>query len=43
MNKQEEPNVINVWGMANIGCTMHNPTFQTLVADHDTQKTVLAR
>lgn len=39
MNKQEEPNVINVWGMANIGCTMHNPTFQTLVADHDTQKT----
>ena len=37
MNKQE-PNVINVWGLANIGCTMENPTFQTLVAPEGMQK-----
>jgi hypothetical protein len=37
MNKQE-PNVINVWGLANIGCTMENPTFQTLVAPEGLQK-----
>ena len=35
MDKQTEANVINVWGLANIGCEMHNPTFQTLVVDHD--------
>ena len=39
MDKKVEPNVINVWGLANIGCTMHNPTFQTLVTDHDPEKT----
>lgn len=33
MNKKEQPNVINVWGLANIGCTIENPTFQTLVQD----------
>lgn len=32
MDKQQQPNVINVWGLANIGCTMQNPTFQTLAA-----------
>lgn len=31
MDKKEQPNVINVWGLANIGCSMENPTFQTLV------------
>ena len=31
MDKKQQSNVINVWGLANIGCTMQNPTFQTLV------------
>ena len=29
---------INVWGIANIGCTMENPTFQTLVVSPEGQK-----
>ena len=28
---------INVWGIANIGCTMENVTFQTLVASEGTK------
>lgn len=39
MDKKNESNVINVWGLANIGCTMQNPTFQTLVTDHAPEKT----
>ena len=27
---------INVWGVANIGCSMESPTFQTLAADPPT-------
>lgn len=42
MDKKEQPNVINVWGLANIGCTMENPTFQTLIADREGQKTETA-
>ena len=30
---------INVWGIANIGCEMENPTFQTLVVSAEGQKT----
>lgn len=29
---------INVWGIANIGCEMENPTFQTLVVSPEAQK-----
>ena len=29
--EKREQAPINVWGIANIGCTMENPTFQTLV------------
>ena len=29
---------INVWGIANIGCTIENPTYQTLVVSPDEQK-----
>ena len=35
-NKQ--PGTINVWGLANIGCTMENVTFQTLVQGGDNEK-----
>ena len=31
MDNKEKQAPINVWGIANIGCTMENPTFQTLV------------
>lgn len=34
--KQQAP--INVWGIANIGCTIENPTFQTLVVSPEEQK-----
>ena len=37
MDKKGQANVINVWGLANIGCTMENPTFQTLVQGSDVQ------
>ena len=30
---------INVWGIANIGCTIENPTYQTLVVPSEEQKT----
>ena len=36
--KQQEA-TINVWGIANIGCTMDNPTFQTLVVGSESQTT----
>lgn len=36
--KQAQP-PINVWGIANIGCTMENVTFQTLVAAPEGAKT----
>ena len=35
-NKQQQA-PINVWGIANIGCEMENPTFQTLVVSADGQ------
>lgn len=38
-DKEKEQNVINVWGIANIGCTIENPTFQTLVHDSKPQET----
>lgn len=38
-DKEKEQNVINVWGIANIGCTIENPTFQTLVNDTKPQET----
>lgn len=31
-NEKQSQAPINVWGIANIGCTIENPTFQTLVA-----------
>ena len=34
--QQQAP--INVWGIANIGCEMENPTFQTLVVSPEEQK-----
>ena len=34
--QQQAP--INVWGIANIGCEMENPTFQTLVVSAEAQK-----
>ena len=35
-DKQQQAS-INVWGIANIGCEMENPTFQTLVVSADGQ------
>ena len=35
-NKQQQA-PINVWGIANIGCEMENPTFQTLVVSAEGQ------
>ena len=37
--KEQQQAPINVWGIANIGCTMENPTFQTLIRDGQTQET----
>ena len=36
-DKQQQAS-INVWGIANIGCEMENPTFQTLVVSPEAQK-----
>ena len=36
--QQQQQATINVWGIANIGCEMENPTFQTLVVSPDEQK-----
>ena len=36
-DKQQQAS-INVWGIANIGCEMENPTFQTLVVSAEGQK-----
>lgn len=36
-DKQQQA-TINVWGIANIGCEMENPTFQTLVVSPEAQK-----
>lgn len=36
-DKQQQAS-INVWGIANIGCEMENPTFQTLVVSAEWQK-----
>ena len=36
-DKQQQA-TINVWGIANIGCEMENPTFQTLVVSPEEQK-----
>ena len=36
--KEQQQAPINVWGIANIGCTMENPTFQTLIRDGQTQE-----
>lgn len=36
-NEQQQAS-INVWGIANIGCDMENPTFQTLVVSTEEQK-----
>ena len=35
---QQQQATINVWGIANIGCEMENPTFQTLVVSPEAQK-----
>ena len=35
--KEKQQAAINVWGIANIGCEMVNPTFQTLVVSHEEQ------
>ena len=37
--KEQQQASINVWGIANIGCEMENPTFQTLVVSPEEQKT----
>ena len=37
-DKQQQQAPINVWGIANIGCEMENPTFQTLVVSAEGQK-----
>ena len=37
-DKQQQQATINVWGIANIGCEMENPTFQTLVMSPEAQK-----
>ena len=36
-NKQQQA-PINVWGVANIGCTIENPTYQTLVVPPEEQR-----
>ena len=36
-DKQQQAS-INVWGIANIGCEIENPTFQTLVVSAEGQK-----
>ena len=36
-DKQQQQASINVWGIANIGCEMENPTFQTLVVSAEAQ------
>ena len=36
--KEQQQASINVWGVANIGCEMENPTFQTLVVSAEGQK-----
>ena len=36
--KEQQQAHINVWGIANIGCEMENPTFQTLVVSAEEQK-----
>ena len=36
--KEQQQAPINVWGIANIGCTIENPTFQTLVVSPEGQK-----
>jgi hypothetical protein len=36
--KEQQQAIINVWGIANIGCEMENPTFQTLVVSPEGQK-----
>lgn len=36
--KEQQQATINVWGIANIGCTIENPTFQTLVVSPEGQK-----
>ena len=37
-DKQQQQAPINVWGIANIGCEMENPTFQTLVVSAEGQE-----
>ena len=37
-DKDKQQTSINVWGIANIGCEMENPTFQTLVVSPEAQK-----
>ena len=37
-DKQQQQASINVWGIANIGCEMENPTFQTLVVSAEELK-----
>ena len=36
--KEQQQAPINVWGIANIGCEMENPTFQTLVVSPEGEK-----
>lgn len=36
--EKEQQASINVWGIANIGCEMENPTFQTLVVSAEGQE-----
>lgn len=43
MNEQEiQQTAINVYGLANIGCSMENPTFQTLVINNDGSQEAVA-
>lgn len=37
-DKDKQQAAINVWGIANIGCTIENPTFQTLVISPEERK-----
>lgn len=37
-DKDKQQASINVWGIANIGCEMENPTFQTLVVSPEGEK-----
>jgi len=37
-NEKQQETVINVWGIANIGCKMENPRFQTVVMNGDGKK-----